>query len=61
VRHDRQPVAAHADWYCGNLRFEGSELVAAFDWDLFADSEPVVAGITAGMLSSGTSLMRATP
>jgi hypothetical protein len=54
-------VAAHADWYCGNLRFDGVRLVAAFDWDLFADSEPVVAGITAGMFSIGTSVVAGPP
>ncbi len=55
TRTDARVVAAHADWYCGNLRFDGDRLVAAFDWDLFADREPVVAGITAGMFSAGTS------
>jgi Phosphotransferase enzyme family len=54
-------VAAHADWYCGNLRFDRTRLVAAFDWDLFADAEPVVAGITAGMFSSGTSEIAGPP
>lgn len=58
-RHD--VVAAHADWYCGNLRFDGARLVAAFDWDLFADTEAVVAGITAGMFSIGTSVVAGPP
>jgi Phosphotransferase enzyme family len=40
-------VVGHADWYPGNLRFAGDRLVAAFDWDLVADTAPVVAGITA--------------
>lgn len=48
-------VVAHADWYSGNLRFDGSRITAAFDWDLVADGEAVVAGITAGMFSAGTS------
>jgi Phosphotransferase enzyme family len=48
-------VAAHADWYSGNLRFDGTRITAAFDWDLVADGEAVVAGITAGMFSAGTS------
>jgi Phosphotransferase enzyme family len=48
-------VAAHADWYSGNLRFDGTRIAAAFDWDLVADGEAVVAGITAGMFSIGTS------
>lgn len=54
-------VAAHADWYCGNLRFDGVRLVAAFDWDLFADREAVVAGITAGMFSIGRSVVAGPP
>jgi hypothetical protein len=37
-RHSRL-VAAHADWYAGNLRFDGHRLAAAFDWDLMADTE----------------------
>lgn len=41
-------VAGHADWYGGNLRFDGDRLVAAYDWDLFADTEPVIAGMSAG-------------
>ena len=40
-------VVGHADWYPGNLRFTGDRLVAAFDWDLVADTAPAVAGITA--------------
>jgi len=60
-RQERELVAAHADWYCGNLRFDGVRLVAAFDWDLFADSEAVVAGITAGMFSIGTSVVAGPP
>jgi hypothetical protein len=43
----REVVVGHADWYCGNLRFENSRLVAAFDWDLLADTEPVIVGMTA--------------
>ena len=54
-------VVAHADWYGGNLRFAGHELVAAFDWDLLADTEPIVAGITAGMFSAGTALEMTPP
>jgi len=40
-------VVGHADWYPGNLRFAGERIVAVFDWDLVADTPPVVAGITA--------------
>jgi Phosphotransferase enzyme family len=60
LREQRNLVVAHADWYGGNLRFEGHRLVAAFDWDLLADTEPIVVGITAGMFSAGTA-MTATP
>ena len=44
---EREVVVGHADWYCGNLHFENSLLVAAFDWDLLADTEPVIVGMTA--------------
>ena len=54
-------VAAHADWYAGNLRFDGTRLAAAFDWDLMSDTEPIVAGITAGMFSAGTALTATPP
>jgi hypothetical protein len=54
LRQPRDLVVAHADWYAGNLRFDGHELVAAFDWDLIADTEPIVVGLTAGMFSAGT-------
>jgi hypothetical protein len=46
TRHD-PIVIGHADWYGGNLRFDGDRLVAAFDWDLVADTEPVIAGLSA--------------
>lgn len=50
-----EPLAvAHADWYCGNLRFDGSTLVACFDWDLVSDTVPVIAGLTAGFHTHGT-------
>ena len=45
--HDDPIVIGHADWYGGNLRFDGDRLVAAFDWDLVADTEPVIAGFSA--------------
>lgn len=46
-RFDRAAAAAHCDWYSGNLRFDNGRLVAAFDWDLIADHEAVIAGTTA--------------
>ena len=45
--HHDPIVIGHADWYGGNLRFDGDRLVAAFDWDLVADTGPVIAGFTA--------------
>jgi hypothetical protein len=48
MRGQRETVVGHADWYTGNLRFAGDRLVAAFDWDLVADVEPVVVGLNAG-------------
>ncbi|KGM11887.1 hypothetical protein N868_04965 [Cellulomonas carbonis T26] len=41
-------VIAHADWYAGNLRFEDDRVVAAFDWELIADQEAVLVGLSAG-------------
>ena len=50
------PVVGHADWYVNNLRFDGGRLVAAFDWDLCANPEPVLVGLSAGgFTASGTS------
>jgi Phosphotransferase enzyme family len=48
ARGSRETVVGHADWYGGNLRFAGDRVVAAFDWDLVADVEPVVIGLNAG-------------
>ncbi len=54
-RQDRRVVVGHADWYCGNLRFDGDRLVGAVDWDLVADTAPIIAGLSAGgYLSDGT-------
>lgn len=48
-------VVGHADWCCGNLRFDGARLVAAFDWDLVADVESVIVGLAAGGYPGGES------
>ena len=50
LRHPSGPrVAGHSDWYCGNLRFRDDAVVAAYDWDsLITDTEPVIAGLSAG-------------
>lgn len=54
-REGREVVVGHADWYCGNLRFDGDRLVGAMDWDLIADTAPVIAGQSAGgYLGEGT-------
>ncbi len=42
------PVVGHGDWYAGNLRFAGGQVVAAFDWDLVVEPEAVLAGLSAG-------------
>jgi Phosphotransferase enzyme family len=59
----REPeVIAHADWYCGNLRFTGSELSAAWDWDsLTAHQEPVLAGAAAGSYTDAGAAGAAAP
>jgi len=46
-------VVGHADWYCGNLRFADTTVVATFDWDLVADTTAMVAGFTAGAYTMG--------
>lgn len=47
--HDRA-VIGHGDWLAGNLRWQGSRLLVAHDWDsLIADSEPVIAGLAAAI------------
>ena len=51
---DESLAVAHADWYCGNLRFYDAQLVACFDWDLVTATVAVVAGLTAGFHSHGT-------
>src|SRR5215831_2926929 len=43
-------VIGHCDWYTENLRWRGSQLLVAYDWDsLIADSEPVIAGLAAAI------------
>jgi len=55
-------VIAHSDWYCGNLRFVGAELTAAYDWDsLTAHHEPVLAGVAAGAHTDGSTNGPAAP
>ena len=45
-----QPVIGHCDWMTDNLRWNGSRLLVAYDWDsLIADSEAVIAGLAAAI------------
>lgn len=55
-------IIAHGDWYCGNLRFVGTEVSVAYDWDsLTAHSEPVLAGVAAGAHTDGSATGAAAP
>jgi hypothetical protein len=40
-------VIGHGDFYDGNARFADQQVVAVFDWDLMAETEAVLAGLTA--------------
>jgi Phosphotransferase enzyme family len=43
-------VIGHGDWITDNLRWDGSRLLVAYDWDsLIADSEAVIAGFAAAI------------
>lgn len=43
-------VIGHCDWMTENLRWDGTRLLVAYDWDsLFADSEAVIAGLAAAI------------
>ncbi|WP_150307751.1 protein kinase family protein [Planctomonas psychrotolerans] len=46
-------AVGHADWYVGNARFDGTELVGTFDWDLVAGPEPHIAGFAAAAFTDG--------
>lgn len=45
--HGLEIVVGHADWYAGNVRFDGDRLVGTFDWDLVAAPEAQIAGFAA--------------
>ncbi len=45
-------VVGHGDWYQGNLRVEDCQVSATFDWDLIADTEPVIAGMAAACFAA---------
>jgi len=45
-----QAVTGHGDWITDNLRWHGSRLLVAYDWDsVIADSEAVIAGLAAAI------------
>jgi hypothetical protein len=46
---------AHADWNCGNVRFHDGQVSSSYDWDsLAAAPEPVLAGLSAGSFTEGS-------
>src|SRR4051794_12394296 len=47
LRGHGELMIGHGDWNAGNARFEGQQVVAAFDWDLMTEAEAVLAGLTA--------------
>ena len=58
----RADSVAHADWTCGNLRFDHGQVSASYDWDsLAAAPEPVLVGLAAGCFTEGSSAGATTP
>jgi len=50
IQHVGRTVICHGDWRAEHVRFEGDEVVVAFDWDsLCSVAEPWIIGITAHM------------
>lgn len=48
--HRASDVIGHCDWYAGNLRWSGNNLLVAHDWDsVFVDSEAAVVGFAAAV------------
>ena len=48
--HGGPPIIGHGDWYTANLRWAGSGLLAAFDWDsAIAAPESVIVGLAAAV------------
>ena len=46
---------AHAEWNCGNARFQQGVVSASYDWDsLAAGPEPVLVGMSAGSFTRGS-------
>jgi hypothetical protein len=49
------PVVGHADWWSENLRWNGRQLHAVFDWgSVTAQPEPIIAGAAAYMFAATT-------
>ncbi len=43
-------MIGHGDWYAGNLRFSGDQLIVAHDWDsVITESEAVLVGFAAAL------------
>jgi hypothetical protein len=58
----RPNAVAHADWTCGNLRFQHGRVSASYDWDsLAAAPEPVLVGLAAGCFTEGSTAGAITP
>lgn len=47
-------VVGHADWYAGNVTVVDGQLAGIFDWELVADTEPVIAGFAASCYASSS-------
>jgi Ser/Thr protein kinase RdoA (MazF antagonist) len=47
LHHDERLLVGHADWHHGNVGFGDGRIAAVYDLDLFADNEPVIAGMAA--------------
>jgi hypothetical protein len=55
-------AVAHADWTCGNLRFQHGRVSCSYDWDsLAAAPEPVLVGLAAGCFTEGSTAGATTP
>jgi hypothetical protein len=55
VSSDLTPTVGHSDWYPGNVLVADGFVTAAFDWDsLIVDSEAVIAGLSAGGCTAGS-------
>ncbi|MEA3056323.1 MAG: hypothetical protein QOD30_1755 [Actinomycetota bacterium] len=53
-RDPEHVIVGHADWYAGNTAISGGVLVGTFDWELVADTEPVIAGFAAACYAASS-------